>query len=126
MRGELCEQLARREVPDALRVPTDALVREGQGWAVFRIERGRARLRPVRVDVGDDHYRVVVEGMDAGDRVILGGRAITVLTGELPFLNLGEKVEIRIEKPRREKRALFDRKQPIPRYGFRSSMRGLK
>ncbi|MBL8550942.1 MAG: efflux RND transporter periplasmic adaptor subunit [Hyphomonadaceae bacterium] len=59
------------EVPDALRVPTDALVREGQGWAVFRIERGRARLRPVRVDVGDDHYRVVVEGLDAGDRVIL-------------------------------------------------------
>lgn len=59
------------ELPDALRVPTDALVREGDGWAVFRIERGRAQLRPVRVDVGDDNYRVVLDGLAAGDRVIL-------------------------------------------------------
>lgn len=59
------------ELPDALRVPTDALVREGEGWAVFCIERGRARLRPVRVDVGDEHFRLVLEGLAAGDRVIM-------------------------------------------------------
>lgn len=59
------------DFPDVLRVPTDALVREGEGWAVFRIERGRARLRPVRVDVGDGHYRVILDGLDEGDRVIL-------------------------------------------------------
>lgn len=59
------------ELPDVLRVPTDALVRDGEGWAVFRIERGRARLRPVRVGVGDEHYRAILEGLDAGDHVIL-------------------------------------------------------
>lgn len=76
-------------LPDALRVPTDALVREGEGWAVFRIERGRARLRPVRVDVGDEHYRVVRDGLDAGDRVIL-----------FPGASLGDGARVRIAPTR--------------------------
>lgn len=59
------------DTPNALRAPTDALVREGDGWAVYRIEAGRARRRPVRVGVGDEHYRVILEGLAAGDRVIL-------------------------------------------------------
>ncbi len=59
------------ELPEAVRVPTDALVRNGADWAVFRIERGRARLTPVRVGVGDDHYRVILDGLSVGDRVIL-------------------------------------------------------
>ena len=58
-------------MPDALRVPTDALVRNGADWAAFRIERARARLTPVRVGVGDDHYRVILDGLSIGDRVIL-------------------------------------------------------
>lgn len=59
------------ETPNALRVPTDALVRDGPGWAVFRILEGRARLTPIRIGTGDDHFRAVLGGLVAGDRVIL-------------------------------------------------------
>lgn len=59
------------ERPDAVRVPTDALVRDGQGWAVFVVQRGRARLTPVTLGVGGDDYRAVSAGLREGDRVIL-------------------------------------------------------
>jgi HlyD family secretion protein len=59
------------EYPDALRVPVDALIRDGSGWAVFRIEQGRARLTSLRVGSGGEHYRVVWQGLSAGDSVIL-------------------------------------------------------
>lgn len=56
---------------DALRVPVDALVRDGAGWAVFRIENGRARL--TRVDVGEsgERHRAVRSGLKGGDQVVL-------------------------------------------------------
>jgi HlyD family secretion protein len=59
------------ETPDTLRVPTDALVRNGDAWAVFRVEGGRARL--TRLDLGDggERYRAVTRGLDVGDRVVL-------------------------------------------------------
>jgi HlyD family secretion protein len=56
---------------DVLRVPVDALVRDGAGWAVFRIRGGRARLTPVEVGEGGDHYRALRAGLTAGDRVVL-------------------------------------------------------
>lgn len=59
------------EAADALRVPTDALVRDGRGWAVFVVERGRARLRPIAVGHGGEDYRLVTEGLAPGDRVVL-------------------------------------------------------
>ena len=59
------------ETPNALRVPTDALVRHGTGWAVFRILDGRARLTPIRIGTGDDRFRAVLGGLAVGDRVIL-------------------------------------------------------
>ena len=59
------------EVADALRVPADALVRQGDSWAVYRVDGGRARLTPVRTGIGDDRHRVVLEGLSNGDRVVL-------------------------------------------------------
>ncbi|MDI1282221.1 efflux RND transporter periplasmic adaptor subunit [Brevundimonas sp.] len=59
------------ETPNALRVPTDALVRNSTGWAVFRIIDGRARLTPIRIGTGDDRFRTLLEGLTAGERVIL-------------------------------------------------------
>lgn len=56
--------------PDALRVPAEALLRQGEGWAAFRVEGGRARLVPVRTGIGDDRHRVVLGGLKAGDRVV--------------------------------------------------------
>lgn len=54
-----------------LRVPVDALVRDGDGWAVFRIEGGRARWSPVEVGEGGERYRAVRSGLRRGDRVVL-------------------------------------------------------
>lgn len=54
-----------------LRVPTDALVRHNGGWAVFALSDGRARLREIRIGDGDDRFRVVSEGVQEGDVVIL-------------------------------------------------------
>ncbi len=59
------------EQANALRAPTDALVRDGADWAVYRIERGRARLTPVSLGDGGERFRAVREGLSAGDRVIL-------------------------------------------------------
>lgn len=56
---------------DVLRVPTDALVRTGANWAVFRIERDHARLTPVTIGDGGEQYRAVVSGLQLGDRVVL-------------------------------------------------------
>ena len=59
-----------RRLPDAVLVPTGALVRQGDGWAVFRIDGGRARLRPVRIGALNDTAAEVVEGLEPKDRVI--------------------------------------------------------
>jgi len=59
------------EQPNAVRVPTPALVRDGTGWAVFRIARGRARLTPVQVGQDGGDYRAVMQGLSEGDRVVV-------------------------------------------------------
>jgi HlyD family secretion protein len=56
---------------DALRVPADALIRREEGWAVFRVVGGKARLTPIRTGIGDDRHRVVLGGLTAGEKVIL-------------------------------------------------------
>jgi HlyD family secretion protein len=57
---------------DALRAPTDALVRTPEGrWAVFRIVGDRARLVLVDAGEGDDRFRLVGEGLTPGDKVVL-------------------------------------------------------
>jgi HlyD family secretion protein len=59
-----------QRVRDAVLVPTGALVRNGSGWAVFRIESGRARLRPVIVGVITDQSAQIVRGLASGDALI--------------------------------------------------------
>lgn len=59
------------EQDDTLRVPVDALVRDGENWAVFRTERGRARIRPVTLGDGGERYRAVRDGLSEGDRVVM-------------------------------------------------------
>lgn len=59
------------EQEDVVRAPTDALVRDGDGWAVFVIRGGRARLTRVALGGGGDDYRAVVSGVAEGDRVVL-------------------------------------------------------
>jgi HlyD family secretion protein len=59
------------ELQNSVRVPTDALIRSGQGWAVFRIVDGRARMTPVEIGEGGDRYRGVVHGLLPGNVVIV-------------------------------------------------------
>jgi HlyD family secretion protein len=52
-----------------LKVPQGAVFRYGDGWAVFRIERGIARLTRVAVGHRGETDVEIVSGLDAGDRV---------------------------------------------------------
>jgi len=59
----------RREAA-ALTVPLGALQRRAGGWAVFRIEGGRARLRTVSVGAIGDRDAEIRSGLVGGDRVV--------------------------------------------------------
>ena len=54
-----------------LTVPTGALFRTGEGWSVFAVRDGRARLTQVEVGHRNDSEAEVLSGLVEGDRVIL-------------------------------------------------------
>ncbi|MGE5103545.1 MAG: efflux RND transporter periplasmic adaptor subunit [Betaproteobacteria bacterium] len=56
---------------DALMVPTGALFRRGDGWAVFRIADGQAHATAVRIGPRNASHAVVEDGLVAGARVIV-------------------------------------------------------
>jgi HlyD family secretion protein len=60
-----------RQVPAADLVPLGALIRDNGSWAVFRIEQGRARLRPIRVGTLTDRYAEVLDGISCGDVLVV-------------------------------------------------------
>lgn len=58
------------EGKDVLQLPTSALFRQGEGWAVFVIDNGRARLTPVEIGQRAGLATQVVGGIAAGTRVV--------------------------------------------------------
>ena len=57
---------------DVLRVPVGALFRERNRWAVYSVDdAGRVALRHLRIGHLNEHFAEVLEGIDAGARVIL-------------------------------------------------------
>ena len=56
---------------DVLTIPSTALFRMGESWAVFVGRNGRAQLRRVTVGKSDDTRSVVEKGLDAGDEVVV-------------------------------------------------------
>jgi len=56
---------------DATRAPLGALFRQGDGWAVFKVEDGRAVLAPVERGPADDTRAVVRRGLEPGAVVIV-------------------------------------------------------
>jgi HlyD family secretion protein len=56
---------------DVLRVPLGALFRAGGEWAVFVVEDGRARQRPVRIGNRGVAEAEILGGLGAGESVIL-------------------------------------------------------
>ncbi|MDZ7618421.1 MAG: efflux transporter periplasmic adaptor subunit, partial [Patescibacteria group bacterium] len=59
------------EAGEVLQVPTSALFRHNNGWAVFAIAGERARLLPVRIGERSGLRAQVLDGLQAGDRVIV-------------------------------------------------------
>jgi HlyD family secretion protein len=59
------------EVKNAVRAPLGALFRHGEGWAVYKVIDGQARLTPVTAGISDTSHREIREGLAAGDAVIL-------------------------------------------------------
>jgi HlyD family secretion protein len=55
---------------DAVLVPLSALFRHGEGWAVFAVDGGRARLRPVNTGPRNGKFAVVLGGLELGTQVI--------------------------------------------------------
>lgn len=60
-----------REAAKAVKVPLGALVREGGGWAVFRILDGRAALTPVDIGAMTDREAEVRSGLAVGQTVVI-------------------------------------------------------
>lgn len=56
---------------DVLKVPAGALFRDGEQWAVFKVEDGRARLRHVTVGQSNGLETQILDGLAEHDRVIL-------------------------------------------------------
>jgi HlyD family secretion protein len=59
------------ESDTALQVPLSALIRSGEGWAVFRIMGGIARLSPIEVGEMNARAAHVVSGLSEGELVVL-------------------------------------------------------
>jgi len=59
------------EADDVVQVPVAALFREGDEWAVFRIEGGRVRLNPVEVGRQNGTVAQIISGIDEDASVVL-------------------------------------------------------
>ncbi|MDX1487452.1 MAG: HlyD family efflux transporter periplasmic adaptor subunit [Acidiferrobacterales bacterium] len=59
------------EAENALAVPSSALFRGKDGWAVFTVVKGRAQFKPIEVGHNNGIRAQVLNGVKAGDRVIL-------------------------------------------------------
>lgn len=59
------------EKEGVLKVPMSALFRHGEGWAVFRVESGRAVRRTVKIGRKSALAGEVLEGLSTGDTVVV-------------------------------------------------------
>src|SRR5262249_55306777 len=55
---------------DVLKVPAGSLFRHGDGWAVFVVEGGKARLRSVRIGHSNGIETEVLDGLTEGEAVV--------------------------------------------------------
>ena len=60
-----------QQASDVLQVPGSALFRAGDGWAVYRLEDGRARRTPVAIGLRSATAAQVRQGLEPGQTVIV-------------------------------------------------------
>ena len=58
------------EGADVLKAPSSALFRSGEGWAVFVVDKGRARLRAVEIGHRNPSEAEVIRGLSADEIVV--------------------------------------------------------
>lgn len=58
---------------DALVVPEESLIPQGQQMVVMKVEEGKAKMAPVTVGIRKNAYAEIVSGIKAGDVVITAG-----------------------------------------------------
>lgn len=58
-------------IDDTILVPVGALFRQQGEWSVFRVEKGRARIRKVDTEAHDGRMAAIISGLEAGDQVVL-------------------------------------------------------
>jgi HlyD family secretion protein len=56
---------------DVLRAPASALFRDDEQWAVFAIDRGRARRTPVQIGLRGGLWAELLSGVEAGSRLVV-------------------------------------------------------
>jgi len=59
------------EESDVLQVPVAALFRDGEQWAVYRVENGAAQLTPVEIGRENGRHAQVLEGIEEGQEIVL-------------------------------------------------------
>lgn len=59
------------EIPDALSVPTSALFRQARQWSVFKVIENKTQLTAVTLGKQNGLRAEVLEGLNAGDTVVL-------------------------------------------------------
>jgi HlyD family secretion protein len=57
------------QAPDVLKAPQGAVFRHGDGWAVFRVDGGKAALVPVAIGHRGETEVEILSGLNAGDTV---------------------------------------------------------
>ncbi|MCW7470771.1 efflux RND transporter periplasmic adaptor subunit [Leptospira kanakyensis] len=73
------------EKPNVIVIPTSALFREDEKWAVFTVEKKKARLRFVEVENQSEGISMIKTGLNEGESVILyPGDAVTSGTKVIP------------------------------------------
>ena len=54
-----------------LKIPTSALFRDGDKWAVFTVISGRSELQPVSIGQRNGLEAEILDGLHEGDRVVV-------------------------------------------------------
>ena len=67
-------QVIAQQKPDAILVPKEAIVQQGNNQVVFVNDNGKASQRPVQIGIIDNKSAEVVSGLAAGEQVVVVGQ----------------------------------------------------
>ena len=93
------------EAEDVLTVPVTAVFRDGDGWAVFAVEDGNARLRSLTLGRRAGLRVAVTGGLDAGARVVLSPSERISALGAAPAVQRGLGEQVRAHRRGHEQEA---------------------